>query len=277
MVDGSRKIARAAGVISAATFFSRILGFIRDMVVAKAFGAGMATDAFFVAFRLPNMLRELLGEGALSASFVPVFAERLLGGRKEAWELARKTLTLLGLLLIAVSLLGVLIAPVLVRILAPGFSTVPEKLQLTVRLTRFVLFFPTAHLPQIWTELFRPHLWTLDGRNYAGRRRPAGGGAAAIGSSVSSNVSPQAQRTRRTFPNTFTDRPQAGQERMTRDVRAPSGSCFPLNMSPPGVQVGRSTFSRPGLKRTAGARGKIPRGSTRQSRALHRAERPPSR
>ncbi|MBI3988131.1 MAG: murein biosynthesis integral membrane protein MurJ [candidate division NC10 bacterium] len=138
MVDGRRTIARAAGVISAATFLSRILGFIRDMVVAKAFGAGMATDSFFVAFRLPNMLRELLGEGALSAAFVPVFAERLRRGGNEAWELARKTLTVLGLLLIAVSLLGVLLAPALVRILAPGFSTVPEKLTLTIRLTRWI-------------------------------------------------------------------------------------------------------------------------------------------
>jgi len=138
MLDGKGKIARAVGVISAATFLSRILGFIRDMVVAKAFGAGMATDSFFVAFRLPNMLRELLGEGALSASFVPVFAERLLVGRREAWELARKTLTLLGLLLLAVSLVGVLFAPILVGILAPGFSTIPEKLSLTVRLTRLI-------------------------------------------------------------------------------------------------------------------------------------------
>jgi hypothetical protein len=66
------RIARAAGVVSGATLLSRILGFVRDLIIARAFGAGTATDAFFAAFRLPNMLRELLGEGALSAAFIPV-------------------------------------------------------------------------------------------------------------------------------------------------------------------------------------------------------------
>ncbi|MDD2672333.1 MAG: lipid II flippase MurJ, partial [Syntrophales bacterium] len=68
----SRNVAKAAGVVGLATLLSRIFGFIRDVVVAKFFGAGMATDAFFVAFRIPNMLRRLLAEGSLTGSFVPV-------------------------------------------------------------------------------------------------------------------------------------------------------------------------------------------------------------
>src|SRR3990172_6043941 len=80
------RIARAAGVVSGATFLSRILGLIRDLIIARAFGAGTATDAFFAAFRLPNMLRELLGEGALSAAFIPVFTESLTKrGPEAAW------------------------------------------------------------------------------------------------------------------------------------------------------------------------------------------------
>ena len=68
-------MARAAAVVSAATLASRILGFLRDLVIARAFGAGITTDAFFVAFRLPNLLRRLVAEGALSSAFIPVFTE----------------------------------------------------------------------------------------------------------------------------------------------------------------------------------------------------------
>src|SRR3972149_8601574 len=78
------RIARAAGVVSGATLLSRILGFVRDLIIARAFGAGTATDAFFAAFRLPNMLRELLGVGGLSAAFIPVFTESLSKRGREA-------------------------------------------------------------------------------------------------------------------------------------------------------------------------------------------------
>ena len=71
------KVAKAAGVVSISTMASRIFGFIRDMVVAAFFGAGLATDAFFVAFRIPNLLRRLIGEGSLTVSFVPVFTDYL--------------------------------------------------------------------------------------------------------------------------------------------------------------------------------------------------------
>lgn len=137
--EGTKKIARAASIVSAATMLSRVLGYLRDMIIAKLFGAGMSTDAFFVAFRIPNMLRELFGEGALSASFVPIFTECLTQkGHRTAWNLARKAFTLLGLILLIVSGLGVLFAPLIVRVLAPGFSALPEKVQLTILLTRFM-------------------------------------------------------------------------------------------------------------------------------------------
>lgn len=145
------RIARAAGVISGATLLSRILGFLRDLIIARAFGAGTATDAFFAAFRLPNMLRELLGEGALSAAFIPVFTESLSKrGREGAWRLAWTVLTLLTFLLVLVSIAGILLAPWLIRVIAPGFRASPTKLDLAIFLARmmfpYILFIGVAAL-----------------------------------------------------------------------------------------------------------------------------------
>lgn len=134
-----REIARAAGVVSGATLLSRILGFVRDLIIARAFGAGTATDAFFAAFRLPNMLRELLGEGALSAAFVPVFTESLSKrGRQGAWRLVWSVLTLLIVILVLVCVTGILFAPFLVQLIAPGFQSIPSKLSLAVLLARIM-------------------------------------------------------------------------------------------------------------------------------------------
>lgn len=145
------RIARAAGVVSGATLLSRILGFVRDLIIARAFGAGTTTDAFFAAFRLPNMLRELLGEGALSAAFIPVFTETFTTrGREGAWRLAWTVLTLLALLLILVSIAGIVLAPWLIRLIAPGFQAIPSKLHLAIYLTRmmfpYILFIGVAAL-----------------------------------------------------------------------------------------------------------------------------------
>lgn len=145
------KIARAAGVVSGATLLSRVLGFIRDLIIARSFGAGTATDAFFAAFRLPNMLRELLGEGALSAAFIPVFTESLsTRGRRGAWRLAWTALILLVGVLVLVSLAGILLAPWLIRLIAPGFGAVPLKLNLAILLARmmfpYILFVGVAAL-----------------------------------------------------------------------------------------------------------------------------------
>ena len=145
------RIARAAGVVSGATLLSRVLGFLRDLIIARAFGAGIATDAFFAAFRLPNMLRELLGEGALSAAFIPVFTESLSKrGREGAWRLAWSALTLLACLLVLVSVAGILLAPWLIWLIAPGFEAVPGKLNLAIFLARmmfpYILFVGVAAL-----------------------------------------------------------------------------------------------------------------------------------
>lgn len=128
-------------MVGAATMLSRIFGFIRDMVVAGFFGAGMATDAFFVAFRIPNLLRRLLGEGSLTVSFVPVFTEYLTKkSKEEACELANITVTALSALLVIVTLLGILLSPLIVTVMAPGFVKSPIRYDLAVFLTR--LMFP---------------------------------------------------------------------------------------------------------------------------------------
>ncbi len=133
------KVAKAAGVVGMATLLSRIFGFIRDVVVAAFFGAAAATDAFFVAFRIPNLLRRLLGEGSLTVAFVPVFTEYLTRKTKEeAAELANVVFTILSIILVAVSLVGVLFSPLIVLIMAPGFSNLPYQFELAVFLTRIM-------------------------------------------------------------------------------------------------------------------------------------------
>ncbi|MCE5262214.1 MAG: murein biosynthesis integral membrane protein MurJ [Deltaproteobacteria bacterium] len=135
------RVVRAAGVVGMATMLSRVFGFIRDMIVAGLFGAGLTTDAFFVAFRIPNLLRRLLAEGSLTVSFVPVFTEYLKNRtREEALELADIAFTALSILLVAVSLAGVLFAPLVVTVMAPGFTHSAAQYDLAVFLTR--LMFP---------------------------------------------------------------------------------------------------------------------------------------
>jgi len=135
------KVAKAAGVVGIATMISRIFGFIRDMVVAALFGASWIYDAFLIAFRIPNLLRRLIGEGSLTVSFVPVFTEYLRNkSRQEALELAHVAFTLLSIILVVISILGVLLAPLIVALQAPGFIQTPDQFALAVFLTR--LMFP---------------------------------------------------------------------------------------------------------------------------------------
>ena len=136
---------KALATVSSMTLLSRILGFARDFVIARTFGAGMATDAFFVAFRLPNLLRRLFAEGAFSQAFVPILAE--YKNKREAEEtrrLADHVATLLFLALLAVTLLGILLAPAIVYVSAPGFAETPAKFELTVAMLRvtfpYILF-----------------------------------------------------------------------------------------------------------------------------------------
>jgi putative peptidoglycan lipid II flippase len=140
-MEEKEKIARAAGVVGAATLLSRVFGFIRDMVVAQLFGAGNATDAFFVAFRIPNLLRRLVGEGALTASFIPIYSEYLIQhSQEESNRFVQISFTLLTISLSAITLLGIAFSPWIVKAIAYGFSANPEKFGLTVLLNR--LMFP---------------------------------------------------------------------------------------------------------------------------------------
>ena len=137
--DDNHSIAKAAGLIGAATFSSRILGFIRDMVLARLFGATAAADAFFVAYRVPNLLRELFAEGSMSAAFIPVFTEyHTRRTTREAWELASAMFTTLLTIVTLMMLLGIMAAPGIVWLLAPGFHDDPSKLALTTLLTQMM-------------------------------------------------------------------------------------------------------------------------------------------
>ncbi|MEW5893273.1 MAG: murein biosynthesis integral membrane protein MurJ [Pseudomonadota bacterium] len=130
---------KALAAVSSMTLLSRILGFVRDAVIARAFGAGAATDAFFVAFKLPNLLRRLFAEGAFSQAFVPVLAEyKNKRGTEATHVLVNKVASALFLALIGVTGLGILAAPLVVVISAPGFLASPDKFDLTVDLLRIV-------------------------------------------------------------------------------------------------------------------------------------------
>jgi len=135
----NRRLGHAAGIVGFFTFLSRILGLVRDMVIAGLFGSGLAADAFFVAFRIPNLLRRLFAEGSLTIAFIPVFTEYLtLKSKKDAFDLARVVLTVLSILLAGVTLLGILFSPWIVRIQAFGFGGSGMKYDLTVLLTRIM-------------------------------------------------------------------------------------------------------------------------------------------
>ncbi len=128
---------RSLATISSLTLVSRILAFVRDVLIARIFGAGMATDAFFVAFKLPNLLRRLFAEGAFSQAFVPIFGEyKHRRGHEETRLLVDHVTTMLALILFIVTLVGIIAAPIMVYISAPGFLKDAPKFDLTVQLLR---------------------------------------------------------------------------------------------------------------------------------------------
>lgn len=138
------RLARSAGVIGIATMTSRVLGLVRDQVIAYLFGAGNAVDAYYVAFRIPNLLRDLFAEGAMSAAFVPTFTRTLArGGREAAWRLAGNVLTTLVLATGALVAVGLVFTLPLVTAFAGEYDRVPGKLELTVQLARIMLPFLT--------------------------------------------------------------------------------------------------------------------------------------
>jgi len=134
----NKAVTKAAGIIGVFTIISRILGLVRDIVIANYFGAKFCSDAFFAAFRIPNLLRRLFAEGSLSISFIPVFTEYLnTSGRDEAFKMARSALKLLSVILAIVTLSGMLFSPQIASVLGYGFES-PEKVILTAKLTRIM-------------------------------------------------------------------------------------------------------------------------------------------
>ena len=133
-----KHIIKSAGIIGFATVVSRILGFVRDIIIAKFFGTARYAEAFVVAFRIPNMLRDLVGEGATNAAFVPVLSEYLVKKKEEFWELANIILNLLLITLSVITILGIIASPIIVKLIAPGFLNDPEKFSTTVKLTRIM-------------------------------------------------------------------------------------------------------------------------------------------
>jgi putative peptidoglycan lipid II flippase len=138
------RLARSAGLIGVATMASRVLGLVRDMVFARLFGAGDIMDAFNVAFRIPNLVRDLFAEGAMSAAFVPTFTRYLAHrGRADAWRLGNLVLSALLVVTAVVVTLGIVFAGPLTRLFAAEYAEVPGKLELTADLTRVMFPFLT--------------------------------------------------------------------------------------------------------------------------------------
>jgi putative peptidoglycan lipid II flippase len=144
MADASPRLARSAGVIGIATMTSRVLGLVREQVLAFYFGAGDAMDAFNVAYRVPNLVRDLFAEGAMSAAFIPTFAKRLASGSRESsWRLANSVINALLLVTAVLVVAGIVFADPLLRVLAGDYAEVPGKFELTVQLTQIMVPFLT--------------------------------------------------------------------------------------------------------------------------------------
>lgn len=138
-MNENKSLIKSTRVISIATLASRILGFVRDVIIAKFFGTGLRAQAFVVAFRIPNLLRSIVAEGGTSSAVVPVLSRLNEQGRgDEFWQVANCLLNILLVVLAGLTLLGELFAPYLVRAIAPGFISEPTKLYLTIRLTKFL-------------------------------------------------------------------------------------------------------------------------------------------
>ena len=133
----SQTLLKSSGLVSGLTLSSRLLGFVRDLVIAQVFGASASTDAFFVAFKIPNFLRRLFAEGAFSQAFVPVLAAaREEGGDTRVKAVIDRVAGSFTLLLVLLTLVGTLLSPLLIRLFAPGFNEMPEQAQLAAELLR---------------------------------------------------------------------------------------------------------------------------------------------
>ena len=139
----SKTIASAAIILGAASLVSRLLGLVRDRILAGQFGAGDELDVYYAAFRIPDLVYSILVLGAITAGFIPVFIDYLQKDKKDAWHLANSILNIIGTSLIIVCFILIIFAPWLIKLIAPGFS--PEKMALTVKLAR-VMFLSSFFL-----------------------------------------------------------------------------------------------------------------------------------
>lgn len=138
----NKRLLKSTGLISLATLASRGLGFVRDILIANFFGTTMFAEAFVVSFRIPNLFRDLVGEGAANAAFVPVLTEyHARHSKEEFWQLAKSLLFVLSAVLLVLSLCGVMFVPVIVRAIAPGFIGDADKLATTINLARIMFPF----------------------------------------------------------------------------------------------------------------------------------------
>jgi putative peptidoglycan lipid II flippase len=141
----SNSITRSAAVMGSATFLSRIAGLLREQTFAYLFGAGLWTDAFNVAFRIPNLLRDLFAEGAMSAAFIPTFNSLLQkNGKSKAFKLTNLTFSALLVIVGTITIIGIVASPMIVNLIAPEFSSDPEKFAITVTMTRIMFPFLMA-------------------------------------------------------------------------------------------------------------------------------------
>jgi len=131
--DGKDGIVGAASVMGSVTMLSRVLGYIRDAVIAYIFGASVSADAFFVAFRISNLFRRLVGEGALTSSFIPIFTELIsIRSKEELRAFVLRFFLLFSCILVVLAAFGVFFTPWLVSVMAPGFVVGADKFALTV-------------------------------------------------------------------------------------------------------------------------------------------------
>ncbi|MDD3987376.1 MAG: murein biosynthesis integral membrane protein MurJ [Candidatus Omnitrophota bacterium] len=132
-------VAKSAGIIGLGTFVSRLLGFVRDVIIARLFGVYLYAQVFVIAFKIPNLFRDFVGEGATNAAFVPIFSEyKIKHSKDEFWELANVMLNILLVILMSITVLGIIFSPFIVRLIAPGFLATAEKFALTVKLNRII-------------------------------------------------------------------------------------------------------------------------------------------
>ncbi|MBF0489686.1 MAG: murein biosynthesis integral membrane protein MurJ [Candidatus Omnitrophica bacterium] len=155
-----KSLIKASSLLSVGILSSRLLGFVRDVVLANLLGTGVIAEAFFVAQRIPNLLRDLVGEGAANAAIVPVLVEYKKTKTKEEWKLFVNVLLAWGVIILGLlTVLGIILAPIIVRLMAPGFLSDPAKYHLTVDLTR--IMFPYLILIAL-TALQMGILYTLN-------------------------------------------------------------------------------------------------------------------